>query len=303
MTETTGPETPEPPPGLGNPLFRVSVLLAVATVLAQIAWPLTPTQYRPALTVSTVVVFAAASLSHAAATRGLRWCAGYALVTMGVGLTAEIVGVETGFPFGDYAYDDSLGPLLWGVPVVIPLAWTMMAYPAYVAARHLVPNRRVLRVVVAAWALAAWDLFLDPQMVGEGHWAWAETGAGGAFLLTTPLPGVPGIPLSNYLGWLAVSLVIMALVEAAARLAPPVTGRIGSEPDWVPLGLYLWTYFSSVMAALVFFDNPGAALWGGLAMGVVAIPLLVQLIAASRTGSATPNEHTAPSAPVRSSSA
>ena len=286
----------------GGPLFRVSVVLAVAMVLAQIAYPLTTDSHRPALTVGTVMIFAAASLSHAAAVRGLRWTGAYAVTVVCVGLGAEVLGVKTGVPFGEYAYADSLGPTLWGVPVVIPAAWTMMAYPAYVVARHLVPHCRLVRVGVAAWALATWDLFLDPQMVGEGHWSWADQGPQATALLETALPGVPDIPVSNYLGWLTVGLLIMSLVEASARLAPPTTGRLSVGPDWVPLGMYLWTYFSSLMAAVVFFGNPGAALWGGLAMGSVAIPTLVYVITTSRTGNGASAADEVPSAPAGASS-
>lgn len=260
----------------------VSVVLALVAVLAQVAYPLTPSEHLPELTVATVIIFAAASVTHATASRGVRWAACYTVTVMGVGLAVEAVGVATGFPFGGYDYADTLGPQVWDVPLIIPLAWTMMAYPAYVAARHLVPDRRVTRVLVASWALASWDLFLDPQMVGEGHWSWA----GGV-----ALPGVPGIPVSNYLGWLGVSLLIMTLLEGAGRLAPPVEGPLPvtarDAADWVPLGLYLWTYASSVMAALVFFGNPGAAVWGGLAMGAVAVPLLryfVRAVRAERPG-------------------
>jgi putative membrane protein len=43
--------------------------------------------------------------------------------------------------------------------------------------------------------------------------------------------------------------------------------------------LYLWTYLSSVLAHLAFFGLPGSALWGGLAMGTVAVPLTIRLVA------------------------
>jgi putative membrane protein len=41
--------------------------------------------------------------------------------------------------------------------------------------------------------------------------------------------------------------------------------------------LYLWTYFSAVLAHAVFLDLPGSALRGGLGMGLVAVPLAVAL--------------------------
>ncbi len=57
-----------------------------------------------------------------------------------------------------------------GVPVVIPLAWTMMAWPASLAGGRLARGPPA-RVALAGVALASWDLFLDPQMVAAGHWS------------------------------------------------------------------------------------------------------------------------------------
>ena len=49
--------------------------------------------------------------------------------------------MRTGLPFGDYSYAGTLGPELLDVPLVVPLAWTMMAYPVLLAARRLTRGR------------------------------------------------------------------------------------------------------------------------------------------------------------------
>ncbi|MFZ9133557.1 MAG: carotenoid biosynthesis protein, partial [Gemmobacter sp.] len=67
---------------------------------------------------------------------------------------------------------ESLGAKVLGVPLVVMLAWAMMAYPALLAAQRLARSR-VLVTVIGAWLLATWDVFLDSQMVAEGHWEWA----------------------------------------------------------------------------------------------------------------------------------
>jgi uncharacterized membrane protein len=226
--------------------------LAGATVLAQIAYPLVKGEARDALTVVTVVLFFLASTSHALIWRGAAWAAGFVVVSVGVGLLVEAIGSSTGYPFGTYA--DSLGAKVFGVPWVIPLAWAMMAYPALIAARRLVRGRWTTPVV-AAVALASWDLFLDPQMVEAGHWTFAY-----------PTPSVvfePGIPWTNLGGWVVVSLGLMLILDRLPRR---------SADDRQPAALYLWTYFSFVLANLVFFDEPRVALAGGVMMGLVAIP-------------------------------
>jgi putative membrane protein len=118
---------------------------------------------------------------------------------------------------------------------------------------------------VRSAGLAAWDLFLDPQMVAEGYWIWESP--------TPALPGVPGVPIGNYLGWLGFALVLMTALAFAAGPAAE-TARPGDTPM---LALWFWTYASSVLAHAVFLDLPGSALWGAVVMGAVVIPLAVRV--------------------------
>jgi uncharacterized membrane protein len=234
-----------------------------ALVLAEIGYPLVGGAVRARLVVVTVVIGYAISVAHAAMSRA---AVPLILVTTGGGFAVEAVGVATGYPFGAYSYSDALGPRALGVPLVIPLAWTWMAWPSWLVAGRLVDG--VLRVPVAGLALASWDLFLDPQMVAEGYWVWRDP--------RPALPGVPGVPISNYLGWLVVATVLAAILRRwsiwshSARL----DGTISTN---VMVVLYLWTYTSGVLAHAVFLGLPWSALWGGLGMGLVAVPLAVRL--------------------------
>src|SRR3954447_15513618 len=239
---------------------RLPWALLGALVLTQITYPLTGGSARAAITVLTVVLGYLLSVSHALLTRGAR----AALVLVGAatvgGFAVEAVGVATGFPFGTYDYSGQLGPKLLGVPLIIPLAWTWMAWPAWLAALRLARGTAA-RILVAAIGLAAWDLFLDPQMVAEGYWNWRSP--------TPALPGVPGIPISNYLGWAAFAVLLIALLNTATRTPAP-----GDAPM---LALWFWTYASSVLAHAVFLRLPASAAWGGVVMGAVVIPLAVKL--------------------------
>ncbi len=248
--------------------LRLPALLAAATVLAEVTYPLVHGTTTHLVTVLTVLLFAAASTTHCAATRGARAGVTLLVVAAGTGFAAEAVGVQTGVPFGAYRYTAAVGPRLAGVPLVIPLAWVMMAWPTLVVVRLLLPaaGARLGRALLGGVALASWDLFLDPQMVDAGHWTWAA-GAGG-------WPALNGIPLSNAVGWLLVGSLLTALLD---RLLP--AARVGPGDDAVPLALWLWTYASSVLASLAFFGRPGVALAGGLAMGTVAAPLARRLLA------------------------
>jgi uncharacterized membrane protein len=229
-------------------------------VLTQISYPLTAGSTRAAVTVATVVLGWLLSVAHAFAGRGLR--AGLTLIgiaTVG-GFTVEAIGVATGYPFGTYDYSGQLGPKLLGVPLIIPLAWTWMAWPAWLAALRLTGNTWG-RILTAALGLAAWDLFLDPQMVAEGYWTWRHP--------VPTLPGLTGIPVSNYLGWAAFAVLLVAVLRPAAP-AP-------LDSDAPMLALWFWTYASSVLAHAVFLGLPASAVWGGVVMGAVVIPTAVRV--------------------------
>lgn len=241
--------------------------LVASAIAVQILYPLMPEAWRTQVTVLSVSLFFLASLADTGRVHGLRGAITLAAVAGGGGLVAESVGVATGWPFGHYAYTGTLGTELVGVPVIVPMAWVMMAWPALVVGRTLM-RRGPAVVAVAAYALTAWDVFLDPQMVAAGHWNWLDP--------HPSLPLIPGIPLSNYAGWLLVSLVMMAALHL---LLPPSRA---SSPSWPAAALYLWVYFSSVMAHAVFFGLPGSALTGGVLMGVVAVPFAIEAVAALR---------------------
>jgi uncharacterized membrane protein len=235
-------------------------VLLGALVLTQIAYPLATD--RAVLTVAAVLIGYALSVGHALLTRGPNVALALVGIATGGGWAVEAIGVATGFPFGTYDYSGQLGPKLLGVPLIIPLAWTWMAWPAWLAAGRLASSVSA-RIAVAAVGLAAWDLFLDPQMVAEGYWTWRDVDA--------TLPGVPGVPVGNYVGWLGFAVLLMAGLTLTARSCP--------QADDAPmLALYLWTYASSVLAHAVFLDLPASAVWGGVGMGLVAIPLAIRLL-------------------------
>ncbi|HYJ76492.1 MAG TPA: carotenoid biosynthesis protein, partial [Kineosporiaceae bacterium] len=252
---------------------RLGVVAAVAAavaVLAQISYPLLTGVALRTATIAAVLAFATASVASAAAWLGIRAGALLLLVAGGLGLAAEAIGVSTGVPFGTYRYAGTLGPQLLGVPLLVPLAWTMMAYPALLAARRLASSARGRAVVVAligGVTLAAWDLYLDPQMVAAGHWSWAYP--------APSLPGIADVPLTNTAGWLLVGTLMTAALHVLLP-APPTAGEV------LPAALLTWTWLGSLLANLAFFGRPQVAVLGGVAMALVVVPYLLRLRTAGR---------------------
>jgi lycopene beta-cyclase len=202
----------------------------------------------------------------------------FAIVTV-LSYLAELLGSSTGVPFGKYHYTDILQPQIAGVPLLIPLAWMMMLPPAWAIAEiilsktinhkgqqgHEVPQRKTLgfpswdflsarpafsgegvvkKILLSALAFTAWDLFLDPQMVGWDFWRWEVPGQ------------YFGIPLSNYLGWIIVS----ALITLAAN------------PKDLPVGplalVYVLTWLLQTLGQGIFWSQPGPAVVGFIGSGI-----------------------------------
>jgi putative membrane protein len=168
---------------------------------------------------------------------------------IGVGTAAvERFGTRSGWPFGRYRYTAALRPQVAGVPAIVPLAWFAMAVPARATVHAALGARStpVGRIIGGAAALTAWDVFLDPQMVGEGYWAWARRGA------------YRGIPLSNFVGWFATGVAVMGVLESI--LPAP------DEPEGDLVGEYAAMATMETVGFAAFFRDRLVAAVGGAAM-------------------------------------
>ena len=233
--------------------------LFAALVASQIAYSRLPEARRVAATRGIVGLMLSTSLAEARGRRREVVAAG------AIGFGAELAGVATGRPFGHYAYSDKLGPRVGGVPLLAAAAWAMMARPAWVVA-GLIARRRAARVAVAAGALTAWDVFLDPRMVREGYWTWP---GGGRY---------EDVPLSNFLGWFATGAGVFAVWSLLDREADRSGAAAAAAPeagsDDGALALYLWTWVGETFANAMLWRRPRVALAGAAAMGAFAVPAL-----------------------------
>ena len=172
----------------------------VAALFLQMSYPLLSGEALRVVTIATVYFGTAAMCVHARLAYGWKYTRRYLLITLPFAFFIELIGENTSWPFGTYSYDASLGPQLLGIPIVVPFAWAMMAHPLLIVARRMTKRWTFL---YGGFALMAWDLFLDPQMVGDGRWKWEVTGS--------HVPFQPDIPLSNMFGWLLAGIALMAI--------------------------------------------------------------------------------------------
>ena len=235
---------------------RIAAAAGVATIAAMIATPLLPQGSLARKVLSSVVVTGlfvntTANAARAWGTRRAGTAAAATAVTTGL---VERIGTHTGFPFGRYAYTAALRPQIGHVPVIVPMAWFAMALPAREAAHAALGEHstRVTRTALASAAMTAWDLFLDPQMVGEGYWAWVRRGV------------YRGIPVTNYVGWFVTGIGVMVMLDV---LLPPRPQQPG---DGRLVGTYSYMAVMETLGFARYFRDPLVATIGGLGMLPVA---------------------------------
>ena len=233
--------------------MRRSRALLAGLAAAQVAYGLARERRGERATRGLVVLMLAASTTEAIEARGLRRGAGAVASAGALGFAAELYGVATGRPFGHYSYSDRLGPRIGGVPLLAAAAWAMMARPSWVVA-GLIDERPRLRIPLAAGALTAWDVFLDPRMAADGYWNWPE---GGRY---------EGIPATNFVGWWLTGLGVFAVW---ALVDPDDAPRRDGDGA---LGLYAWTWLGETFANAVLWRRPVVAIAGGTAMAAFALP-------------------------------
>ena len=103
----------------------------------------------------------------------------------------EVLGVNTGWPFGEYYYGVTLGPQLFNTPLLIGLLWLLLLIGGWQLANRISKNLFV-RSLLVALLMTCLDYFMEPVAVNLGFWTWMNG----------------QIPLSNYISWFAVALAL-----------------------------------------------------------------------------------------------
>lgn len=186
---------------------------------------------------------------HVGGRRAWQAAAAVAAIT----LVVELVGAETGFPFGEHGYGDELGWKVFGlIPHVIPLSWFHMLLASIGLALRFRGNRAAT-LALAALGLFAWDVLMEPGMsAAYPFWYWRE---GDLWY---------GMPLANWTSWLVIGPVIgyVALKLAGER-------AVGLRDDVLPATLYATT------GLLPFALSVRFGLWPAAVVGGAAMTLFV----------------------------
>lgn len=121
----------------------------------------------------------------------------FALLIFVIGFTAELMGVHTGWLFGNYTYGETLGTQLFRIPLMIGVNWFLLIYSTGVLLQRSRIKSNIVRILAGAVILLLLDVLIEPMAIHFDYWHWANN----------------HIPLKNYVCWFGLSAVLLFVFE------------------------------------------------------------------------------------------
>ena len=187
--------------------FTIAVVFpavgAVSLIASAEGWLPDPLAFNPLFVLAGVIVMRSPLIVGVLPVVDRRAALGVAALAA-YSYAIEIVGVTTGWPYGQFEYGVSLGPMLGGVPVALPVFFLPLVANAYLLCLLLLgtlADRALPRLLSVIALVLAMDVVLDPGAVALGFWTYG----GGVFY---------GVPLSNYAGWVLSATVAVIVFDA-----------------------------------------------------------------------------------------
>jgi len=133
-----------------------------------------------------------------------------------IGVGVEIIGTQTGWLFGNYTYNDVLGPEIQNVPIIIGINWFIIIYCCGVCIHAVLtrilepllmqtdkpkPVLKMASIIVDGASLAVlFDWIMEPVAIKLGYWTWTNFNK---------------VPFFNYICWFFISSALMAVFHFA----------------------------------------------------------------------------------------
>jgi putative membrane protein len=128
-------------------------------------------------------------------------------ITWASGFAVEVIGVNTGFPFGAYVYEHVLGWQWINTPLIIGINWFILLYGSIAIARRLGLGN-ITTALVAGALMVFLDYFIEPVAIRFDFWEWTD--------------GHP--PLENYIAWFVIASLLAYLWQ---RVRWQLNTRVG----------------------------------------------------------------------------
>ncbi|MBY0346866.1 MAG: carotenoid biosynthesis protein [Hydrotalea flava] len=137
----------------------------------------------------------------------------YAALCFAIGMVTEMIGVHTGWLFGDYVYGKVMGIQLAGVPLLIGVYWFVVVFCSGTIMRFVIERLfrvftymhgffdrksvRIVMVIDGAILAMCFDLIMEPTAIKLGFWHWDAI----------------KVPVYNYLCWFLVSAGLLTVFQ------------------------------------------------------------------------------------------
>lgn len=115
----------------------------------------------------------------------------YGIFAYTIGFLVEVIGVNTGFIFGEYEYGKVLGAKVYNTPILIGANWLIMLL-CIGSIINRVNLNTVGKILAASLAMVLMDVIIEPVAIKLKYWTWSDI----------------DVPLVNYVGWFVTSIIL-----------------------------------------------------------------------------------------------
>lgn len=120
-----------------------------------------------------------------------------------LGFAIEVIGTNTGVPFGAYTYSGILGPRLFATPLMLGLLWWVLIRSWFDVSRNWAQSLW-WRSLITGLGMVGMDLLIEPVAIELNFWRWTDV----------------TVPLENYIAWFVLSTLFARLTAGGDARNP-----------------------------------------------------------------------------------
>jgi len=120
-----------------------------------------------------------------------------------LGFAIEVVGTNTGWPFGEYTYGSALGFSVANTPLMIGVLWWLLIRSMYDVLSVKISSVWTKSLLVGI-AMTAMDVLIEPVAIELNFWSWEGE----------------SVPMSNYVAWFVLSTLFTRITASGHAKNP-----------------------------------------------------------------------------------
>ena len=222
-------------PSLVSPIYLLTVMM-IGMMIYDRVWQSRGKSLGLTFNIMFLSVIVISVILHAITFGGFMWAFQFLAVCAFIPYLIEIIGINTGVPFGKYKYGDAIGPRLpLGIPFAVAGTWMITLYCSFILNVYLGVCLERLQfemnckpyeffgvnencnfaevsirfLMMTSLYAVFFDRIIEPLAVKHNYWSWEQERA--APSLFTRLLGNPwqNIPTVNFIGWFITAFVTL----------------------------------------------------------------------------------------------